>query len=105
MIDALEAQLAEILRGAPSNASSMATATGVKDKYFQHFADELAAACAQVKEQQRNDPSLSGAKHLTDKLKELRERLPFDIFSPSLRLDGRWMPAIFQIRALTLTRI
>ncbi|KAK0234655.1 hypothetical protein EDD85DRAFT_792676 [Armillaria nabsnona] len=71
VIDVLGAQLTEILRGAPSNASSMATATGVKDKYFQHFANELAAVCLQVKEQQHNDPSLSGAKHLTEKLKEL----------------------------------
>jgi hypothetical protein len=84
----LEAQLAKILDGAPSSVAAMSTATGVKDKYFQHFVDKLAAACAKIKAQQQADPNLRGHDYLIQELKKLRDTMPFDIFSPSLRLDG-----------------
>jgi len=84
----LEAQLAKIMDGAPSSVAAMSTATGVKDKYFQHFVDKLAAACAKIKAQQQAVPNLRGHDYLIQELKKLRDTMPLDIFSPSLRLDG-----------------
>lgn len=85
---ALDAQLAKILDGAPSTVAAMSTDTGVKDKYFQHFADVLANACAQSKAKQAADPSFRGHEYLVNKLNKLRDTMPMDIFSPSLHLDG-----------------
>ncbi|KAL1714991.1 hypothetical protein EV715DRAFT_208510 [Schizophyllum commune] len=84
---ALNRQLDEVLRGAPSNMSTIATETGVKDKYFQHFADELASACARIKEKRQEDPAYQGTQYLIDEMKRLRSEMPEDIFSPVLRLD------------------
>ncbi|KAJ6477093.1 hypothetical protein C8R47DRAFT_985146 [Mycena vitilis] len=85
----LQAQLDHHLRGAPTTAATHATDSGVKDKYFQHFADKLADACADIKEKQRTDPSIHGRAHLVKVLAELRAQMPPDdtIFSPALRLD------------------
>ncbi|KAF7339159.1 hypothetical protein MVEN_01993000 [Mycena venus] len=87
-LKALREQLEDHIRGAPSTASTKATTTGVKDRYFQHFADQLAVACAEIKEQQR-DSSLKGNDHLKKVLGDLGATMPADdaIFSPSLRLD------------------
>jgi hypothetical protein len=85
---ALDAQLAKILDGAPSTVAAMSTDTGVKDKYFQHFADALANACAQTKAKQAADPSFRGHEYLVNELNKLRDTMPIDIFSPSLRLEG-----------------
>ena len=87
-IEALEAQLDKLLSGAPSTLAAMSTETGVKDKYFQHFVDELSDACAKLKDLQQSNPSLKGCDYLTAKLKELRDTMPMDLFSPTLRLDG-----------------
>lgn len=87
--NSLDAQLNQILSGAPSAVVGMATATRVKDKYFQHFADQLAEGCAKFKEMQQKDPSLKGREYVDDCLKQLCESMPMDtVFSPSLRLDG-----------------
>ncbi|KAJ7654427.1 hypothetical protein DFH06DRAFT_993722, partial [Mycena polygramma] len=85
----LRAQLDHHLRGAPTTAATHATDSGVKDKYFQHFADKLAEACADIKEKQRTDPAIHGRAHLVKVLAELRAQMPPDdtIFSPALRLD------------------
>jgi hypothetical protein len=88
-IGALEAQLDKLLSGAPSALAAMSTETGVKDKYFQHFVDELSDACAKLKELQHSDPNLKGRDYLTSKLKELRDAMPMDLFSPTLRMDGK----------------
>ncbi|KAJ6508136.1 hypothetical protein C8R45DRAFT_1167703 [Mycena sanguinolenta] len=53
----LRDQLDRYLRGAPSTAATEATETGVKDKYFQHFGDKLAEACANIKEKRDFDPT------------------------------------------------
>jgi hypothetical protein len=88
---ALDAQLARILDGAPSPVAAMSMASGVKDKYFQHFADKLASACANIKAQQQENPEIRGHDYLVQELKKLRDTMPFDIFSPSLRLDGMYL--------------
>ncbi|KAJ7138522.1 hypothetical protein C8R43DRAFT_1132056 [Mycena crocata] len=82
-LEKLKEQLVTYLRGAPSTAKTEATETGVKDKYFQHFADQLAEACAKIKE------ASSGHDYLVKVLQELRDKMPPDetLFSPALRLD------------------
>jgi hypothetical protein len=85
---ALDAQLEQILSGAPSAVAAMVTASGVKDKYFQHFSDQLSDACAKFKDMQQRNPLLKGREFLVNKLQELRDTMPQDLFSPSLRLDG-----------------
>ncbi|KAL1756891.1 hypothetical protein FB107DRAFT_210543, partial [Schizophyllum commune] len=84
---ALNTQLEEALRGAPSNMTSLVTDTGVKDKYFQYFADQLSDACARLKELQQKKPELKGASFLINELKRIRSEMPEDIFSPVLRLE------------------
>ncbi|KAJ7278158.1 hypothetical protein C8J57DRAFT_1126069, partial [Mycena rebaudengoi] len=88
-LEKLHEQLLRYLRGAPSTAATEATESGVKDKYFQHFADQLKDACATIKEQQRTDPSVHGNTYLVKVLKELRDTRPADelLFSPALRMD------------------
>ncbi|KAJ7432037.1 hypothetical protein FB451DRAFT_984978, partial [Mycena latifolia] len=88
-VEKLQEQLATYLRGAPSTAKTQATETGVKDKYFQHFADQLAEACAKIKDQQTTDPKVKGHDYLVRVLEELRNTMPLDetIFSPALRMD------------------
>lgn len=87
----LRKQLDVYLRGAPSTAGTEATASGVKDKYFQHFAEKLADACAQFKERQRQDPTLKGNDALIDAIRKIRDTMPPDdeIFNPALRLEGK----------------
>ncbi|KAL1669170.1 hypothetical protein GGF50DRAFT_21913, partial [Schizophyllum commune] len=85
--DALNAQLNEALRGAPSNMSTLATETGVKDRYFQFFADQLSDACARLKAMQQKDPRLKGSEFLIRELRRIRAEMPDDIFSPVLRLE------------------
>ncbi|KAF7982888.1 hypothetical protein HWV62_25136 [Athelia sp. TMB] len=84
---ALQSQLQKILDGVPSSVAAMATASGVKDKYFQHFADRLSKACASIKEQQQSNPLLRGQEYLRRELQKIRDTMPQNIFSPSLRLD------------------
>ena len=86
----LQSQLEKILDGAPSSVAAMATASGVKDKYFQHFADQLANVCASIKAQQQRNPSLRGHSYLRQELQRMRDTMPLDLISPSLRLDGAY---------------
>ncbi|KAF9030139.1 hypothetical protein BDZ89DRAFT_1245386 [Hymenopellis radicata] len=86
-IEALESQLHEILRGAPTGADKIATATGVRDRYFQHFADILSQTCAAIKEAQKSDPSIQGTAHLIKVLKDLHATFPDDLWSPCLQFD------------------
>ena len=85
-------QLDTYLRGAPSTAATMQTESGVKDKYFQHFADKLAVACAQAKERQKIDSSINDNQYVVQILQDLRKSMPdgINILSPSLRLEGRY---------------
>ncbi|KAJ6484648.1 hypothetical protein C8R45DRAFT_1147453 [Mycena sanguinolenta] len=85
----LRDQLDRYLRGAPSTAATEATETGVKDKYFQHFGDKLAEACANIKEKRGADPTIQGQAYPAQVLADLRAQMPLDdaIFSPALRLD------------------
>ncbi|RDX40530.1 hypothetical protein OH76DRAFT_1394203 [Lentinus brumalis] len=86
-VRALDEQLALILGGAPSNAGPVATETGSKDKYFQHFAERLAAHCAKLKSRSSGDSSGYTREALAEKMKEFRATLPDDLYNPALRLD------------------
>ncbi|KDQ53774.1 hypothetical protein JAAARDRAFT_209796 [Jaapia argillacea MUCL 33604] len=55
---ALEEQLQEILKAAPSNTATLATNSGVKDKYFQYFAEQLSEYCASLKNQPIGKPRI-----------------------------------------------
>ncbi|KAJ7252875.1 hypothetical protein C8J57DRAFT_1660976 [Mycena rebaudengoi] len=85
----LHEQLETYLRGAPSTAATQAMDTGVKDKYFQHFADQLREACAKIKEEQRTNSRIQGNEYLLKVLRELRQKMPADdlLFSPALRMQ------------------
>ncbi|KAJ3932976.1 MAG: hypothetical protein NXY57DRAFT_1070034 [Lentinula lateritia] len=85
-IASLKEQLAIHLRGAPSNASSKQTLSGVKDKYFSFFADQLSGACAQIKSKQAADPKIKGTQYLAYKLKEIFDKFPVELFNPLLHL-------------------
>ncbi|RDB19146.1 hypothetical protein Hypma_014226 [Hypsizygus marmoreus] len=88
-IHALQERLRDYLRGAPSAAPGKATESGVKDRFFQHFADQLATACANVKERQKEDPSIQGTEYIVSFLRNLRESMPEDLklFSLALQLE------------------
>ena len=83
---ALEAQLARAVNGAPSAVDTMATATGVKDKYFAHFVAILQDAVKTFRAENAGlpDKDEEARKFLT----ELRAKLPKDIFSPVLGIPG-----------------
>ncbi|KAJ7480506.1 hypothetical protein B0H11DRAFT_2157896 [Mycena galericulata] len=49
----LTAQLQRAIDGAPSAVDDMATESGSKDKYFQHFLDKLQAAASKLREEQK----------------------------------------------------
>ncbi|KAJ7308592.1 hypothetical protein DFH08DRAFT_944451 [Mycena albidolilacea] len=49
----LTAQLKRAIDGAPSTVDDMATESGSKDKYFQHFLDKLQAAASKLRDEQK----------------------------------------------------
>ncbi|KAJ6628643.1 hypothetical protein B0H10DRAFT_2266470, partial [Mycena sp. CBHHK59/15] len=78
----LESQLKRVLNGAPSAVGDMATDTGSKDKYFQHFVDKLQAASNKLKEQQKQSgyttkpAGASKANEVKAMLRKLRDDMP-----------------------------
>ncbi|KAI5899310.1 uncharacterized protein SCHCODRAFT_02482378 [Schizophyllum commune H4-8] len=93
--ETLKRQLDCFLRGAPTSAGSIATATGVKDQYFDHFSTKLGQACSEEKEKAhrlRQAGDEEGADKVTANLaalmRELRDDMPADLFKPGLRIPG-----------------
>ncbi|KAL1683704.1 hypothetical protein EV122DRAFT_200683 [Schizophyllum commune] len=91
----LKRQLDCFLRGAPTSAGSIATATGVKDQYFDHFSTKLGQACSEEKDKAhrlRQAGDEEGADKVTANLaalmRELRDDMPADLFNPGLRIPG-----------------
>ncbi|KAJ7702836.1 hypothetical protein B0H17DRAFT_1157414 [Mycena rosella] len=86
----LESQLQRAMNGAPSAVADMATGTGSKDKYFQHFIDKLQATSNKLKEQQRDQPAehraMSKAAEVKLMLEKLRDEMPENIFNPVLSI-------------------
>ncbi|KII85794.1 hypothetical protein PLICRDRAFT_115102, partial [Plicaturopsis crispa FD-325 SS-3] len=88
-IESLEAQLKRAFDGAPSAVDTLATDSGAKDKYFQHYVDKLQNICNEVRDRQKHvppRPGLSKAEELREHLAEVRAALPDNLFNPVLRL-------------------
>ncbi|KAJ6467083.1 hypothetical protein C8R47DRAFT_990613 [Mycena vitilis] len=90
----LTAQLQRAVDGAPSAVDDMATESGSKDKYFQHYLDELQAAASKLREEQKeagpgpSEAGISKRQQIKDLLARLRAEMPTDIFNPVLSIDG-----------------
>ncbi|KAJ6624135.1 hypothetical protein B0H10DRAFT_2186725, partial [Mycena sp. CBHHK59/15] len=85
----LEQQLKCAINGAPSAVDTMATDTGSKDKYFQHFVDKLQTASTKLKEEQKMKPTdgtLSKADEVKAMLHRLRDEMPENVFNPVLSI-------------------
>ncbi|KAI0362301.1 hypothetical protein OH77DRAFT_1389783, partial [Trametes cingulata] len=77
-LEELKRQEQRAFDGAPSAVDSMATETGVKDKYFQHYVDKLQMRLNNWREQEKR---LGGAMPAP-------EEMPENIFNPVLQLRG-----------------
>jgi hypothetical protein len=89
----LTAQLERVLSGAPSAVDTMATETGSKDKYFEHFIQNFQTAANKLKEEQksRSGPAHSGlskAGEVEAMLRQLRTEMPDNLFNPVLSIRG-----------------
>jgi hypothetical protein len=84
--------LERALNGAPSAVSDLATATGSKDKYFQHFLDQLQTAANKLKEEQKGQDfgnrEMSKTAEVKAALRRLRDKMPENIFNPVLGIAG-----------------
>ncbi|KAJ7640099.1 hypothetical protein DFH06DRAFT_1271580 [Mycena polygramma] len=89
----LEAQLQRAVNGAPSAVDDMATESGSKDKYFQHFLDKLQAAASKLRDEQKDSgpgPSEAGVskrQEIKNLLQQLRDEMPDNLFNPVLSID------------------
>ncbi|KAF7349031.1 hypothetical protein MVEN_01424500 [Mycena venus] len=88
----LTAQLKRAVDGAPSAVDDMATETGSKDKFFQHFVDKLQVAASKLRDEQKergpgpSDTGVSKAEEVKNLLRQLRADMPDDIFNPVLSI-------------------
>ncbi|KAI0629204.1 hypothetical protein C8Q77DRAFT_1161385 [Trametes polyzona] len=90
----LEEQEKRVLEGAPSAVDTLATETGSKDKYFQHFVDILQVKLTQwrddekrTQETRRSTTSKSAASRKDREqafLRDLRENMPTPLHNPVL---------------------
>jgi hypothetical protein len=95
----LRGQAAKDLDGAHSVSGTMATASGVKDKFHAPFHEQVQEACRSFKKKGSDGPDAEGADdpvegsdkdRLKQILQDLRDRMPQGdkIFSPALRIQG-----------------
>ncbi|KAJ7686893.1 hypothetical protein B0H14DRAFT_2307407, partial [Mycena olivaceomarginata] len=88
----LTAQLKRAIDGAPSAVDDMATESGSKDKYFQHFLDKLQAAASKLRDEQKergtgpSEAGVSKAEEVKKLLHRLRSEMPDNLFSPVLSI-------------------
>ncbi|KAJ7455176.1 hypothetical protein FB451DRAFT_1184503 [Mycena latifolia] len=88
----LTAKLQRAIDGAPSAVDDMATDSGSKDKYFQHFLDKLQAAASKLRDEQKergpgvSEAGLSKAEEVKKLLHQLRAEMPANIFNPVLSI-------------------
>ncbi|TBU25646.1 hypothetical protein BD311DRAFT_852410, partial [Dichomitus squalens] len=80
----LEAQEAKAFEGAPSSVDGLATSTGTKDKYFQHFVDSLQTKLNQWREEHKGGGER--AERMQTFLQDLRAKMPANIFNPVLQI-------------------
>lgn len=108
----LAAQLKRAIDGAPSAVDDLATESGSKDKYFQHFVDKLQAAASKLREEQKergpgpSESGLSKAEEVKHLLQQLRDEMPANIFNPVLSILGSFFSStLFQILISTNNRL
>ncbi|KAI9065031.1 hypothetical protein FKP32DRAFT_1568712, partial [Trametes sanguinea] len=96
----LQAQEARAFEGAPRAIDSLATQTGTKDKYFQHFVDNLQARLNRWREEEarrsgsttappsgpESTPTTSSTKSERQRryLQQVRREMPPNLFNPTL---------------------
>ncbi|KAI0739792.1 hypothetical protein C8Q80DRAFT_1357527 [Daedaleopsis nitida] len=87
-LDTLHTQWKAALRGAPSSVDKLATETGTKDKYLQHFVDILQSKLSMRCEEQMESSTTSAMKtrELEGKIERLRAEWPDNVFNPFLQL-------------------
>jgi hypothetical protein len=80
----------------------MATESGSKDKYLQHFVDKLQAAASKLREDQKeggsglSESNVSKKQQVKNLLAQLHAEMPANIFNPVLSIDGQ--PFCFKIQ-------
>jgi hypothetical protein len=80
----------------------MATESGSKDKYFQHFLDKLQAAASKLRDEQKergpgpSEAGISKAEEVKTLLRQLRIEMPDNIFNPVLSISGEFLSVIIQ---------
>lgn len=91
----LRAQAERVFSGAPSTVDTMATDMGTKDKYFQHFVDDLQEKLNKwhnshktVTENSATQSSTSCARQQQELLQKLHEDLPKSLFNLVLDIPG-----------------
>ncbi|KAI0696469.1 hypothetical protein C8T65DRAFT_756256 [Cerioporus squamosus] len=85
----LDEQHQRVMGGAPSAIDAMGTATGTKDKYYQHFVDLIQAKVNKWREDHKNVPAREGSSKKAmerEMLEELRRTLPDNLFNPVLQI-------------------
>jgi hypothetical protein len=86
----------------------MATESGSKDKYFQHFLDKLQAAASKLRDEQKergtgpSEAGISKAEEVKKLLHQLRSEMPDNLFSPVLSILGACLTSI-KIQIIDLT--
>ncbi|KAI0739725.1 hypothetical protein C8Q80DRAFT_1112112, partial [Daedaleopsis nitida] len=88
-IRVLEEQQARVMAGAPSAINEMGTKTGVKDKYLQHFVDEIQVKLSKWREETKNvnvPTGLTKKEMEREMLETLRQTLPENMFNPVLQI-------------------
>jgi hypothetical protein len=83
----LESQLEKVLDAAPSTALTMASSSGVKDKFFLHFFEQLQEMCRKLK---GDDDASHSKEEIVKVLQGLRSKMPSEksIFNPALSISG-----------------
>ncbi len=84
----LNTQLVAVLSGAPSKVDKLATASGVKDKFFMHYVEIFQEAANQYRQDLAGQPRKEQA--VRDKLTALRNTMPTNLFNPMLSLHGKF---------------
>ncbi len=75
--------------GAPSSIAEMGTRTGTKDKYFQHFVNELQSKANKLRKDGKPlGSTVPWEEHLAKSLREVRDSMPENIFNPVLQIPG-----------------
>jgi hypothetical protein len=87
----LQAQLKKTLDGAPSSATTMASSSGVKDKFHQFFFDQLQETVCWFGDPEKEITPHEKNAGMKVTLAHIQSQMPAanNIFNPALSLDGK----------------